>query len=374
MAVGTFTILAVGDVLVNRDEPESIFSHVKSVIREAEIAFCQIETNYSERGAPLPHSRVPMRAHPRNAYAMKDAGFGIVSLAGNHTMDWGTEAFLDTIEVMRKLGIDVIGAGKNIEDARLPKIVDHGGTRVAFLAYNSILPVGYWAELNKPGCVPLRALTCYEQIEMDQPGTPPRIHTFAHRDDKGAMIQDIKKARTQADIVLVSIHWGIHFTEAEISEYQKELGYAAIDAGADAILGHHAHILKPIEIYKRKPIFYSLGNFAFDLHLPESVLNSHKWREMMALNPSWTIDPRYKAYPFPADSRMTLGARLRISNNKIDKISFMPALINEDSQPRFLSQKDNEHQKILSYMERISHNQGIHTNYIVDGDEVAVSA
>jgi poly-gamma-glutamate synthesis protein (capsule biosynthesis protein) len=87
-------------------------------------------------------------------------------------MDWGQEAFFDTIEALKGEGISVIGVGKNIEEARKPAILESKGSRVAFLAYNTILPMGYWADANRPGCAPMRAWTLYEQIEHDQPGTP----------------------------------------------------------------------------------------------------------------------------------------------------------------------------------------------------------
>jgi len=258
------TVLAVGDVLVNREQPDSMFAFVAETIRSSDISFCQLETNYSELGSRSPHARLPMRAHPRNAPALKGAGFDVVSFTSNHALDWGLDAFVDTIKTIESIGIKIIGVGLNIEEARKPLILDVRGSKVAFLAYGSILPAGYWAESDKPGCTPLRAWTLYEQVEMDQPGTPPRIHTFAHEGDKAFMIEDVKRTKADSDIVIVSMHWGIHFTEAEIASYQKEAAHAAIDAGADAVIGHHSHILKPIETYRGKPIFYSLGNFVFD--------------------------------------------------------------------------------------------------------------
>lgn len=368
------TLLAVGDVLVNRKEPDTLLAYVAPLIRSSDIAFCQLETNYSERGTPLPQARVPLRAHPTNAPAIQRAGFRIVSFASNHHLDWGADALLDTIDVMRQTGVSIIGVGRNIEEARKPKIIECKGTRIAFLAYSSILPIGYWADTNKPGCAPLRAYTFYEQIEHDQPATPARIHSFAHEGDKVAMVKDIALAKTQADLVMVSMHFGIHFKEAEIAEYQREYAYTALDSGADAILGHHAHILKPIEVYKGKPIFYSLCNFAFDLPLPETVFNSPRWQELMAINPSWTIDLRYRAYPFPADSRMSMIAKILISEKRIKKVSFLPVLINEDSQPRVLIRQEKEFGDVLKYMEKITKNQKIDTQYVVEGDEIAVRA
>ena len=366
------TVIAVGDVAVNRKDPDSIFAYVTNVTKSADIAFCQLETNYSERGIVLPQARVPSIAHPKNALAISKAGFSAISFASNHSLDCGSEAFLDTIQVMKKMGIDLIGVGRNIEGARKPQVIDCKGTKIAFLAYNSILPMGYWADAKRPGCAPMRAWTVYEQIEHDQPGTPARIHTFANEYDKAAMVEDIKKAKAQADVVMVSAHWGIHFKEAEIAMYQREYAYAAIEAGADVILGHHAHILKAIEIYKGKPIFYSLCNFAFDLPLSREFLESPRWKELMELNPSWTIDLRYKSYPFPADSRMTMACKINISDKKLTKVSFLPTLVNEDSQPRFLSSKTPEFNRVVEYMEKVSKAEGIDVRYHVEGDEVVI--
>ncbi|MHA2062497.1 MAG: CapA family protein [Candidatus Sifarchaeia archaeon] len=353
----TISVLAVGDVVVNREDPDSIFALVAPTIKSADISFCQLETTYSEReGVVFPQARVPLKAHPRNAPAIKKAGFHVVSAAGNHAMDNGPEILLDTIEVMKQSGIDLIGVGRNIEEAR-----------------NSILPMGYWADVNRPGCAPMRAWTLYEQVEHDQPGTPARIHSFANENDKEAMIKDIKKAKSQADILMVSMHWGIHFTEAEIAQYQKEVGYSALDSGADIILGHHAHILKPIEIYKGKPIIYSLGNFAFDVVYSQEFLDGPGFKELKDfLDPNWTFDPKYKLYPFPADSRMTMACKIYISDSQINEVSFLPAFINEEGQPRFLRNKEKEFHDVLEYMQKISKSQNIDTKFVVKGDEVII--
>ena len=131
---GTVVVYAVGDVCVNRERPDSIFAHVSSTINSADIAFCQLETVYSEKGTPAPQSRVPMKAHPKNAPAIRRAGFSIVSFATNHHLDWGVEAFLDTINIMRETGVQIIGVGKDLDEARHPAIIDCKKTKIAFLA------------------------------------------------------------------------------------------------------------------------------------------------------------------------------------------------------------------------------------------------
>lgn len=367
-------LYAVGDIAPLRDDPSSIFDRVRGVLTQADMAFCQLEINLSRRGSPLPQARLAMQADPSTARALKEAGFTVVSFAGNHCMDWGQDGFFDTIEALEAQGLRVVGVGADIGQARRPAIMDSKGTSIALLAYNTILPYGYWAEADRPGCTPLRALTLYEQIEHDQPGTPCRVHTFPHPEDRQAMIEDIGRAKAQADVVIMSFHWGIHFIPAVIADYQRELARAAIDAGADLILGHHAHILKGAEVYRGKVIFYSLCNFALDLAPNKKMLESKRHQEIQVLNPSWLPDPEYPTYYLPPDSRKTMVVKVVAAKGEIDRISFLPTGINKKSQPEILQSSDARFGEVVDYMREISEGQGLNAEYIVDGDEVLVGA
>ena len=374
MAMGThkdLVIYGVGDIAPDRQDPHSLFLRVRDLLKEGDVVFGQLEVNLTKRGTRLPQARHTVRVDPKAAHAMKEAGFNVVSFAGNHCMDWGREAFFDTIEALKDQGHAVIGVGKNIEEARRPAIIEKHGTKIAFLAYNSILPMAYWAETDRPGCVPMRAWTVYEQIEHDQPGTPCRVHTFPHRGDLQAMVDDIKKAKEEADVVFLSMHWGIHFVPAQLADYQREVAHAAIDCGADLILGHHAHILKGIEVYKGKVIMYSLCNFALDLPFPEGLEESPGFKEIQALNPGWKPDPEYPTYTMPPDSRKTVIAKC-ISHKAVKRVSFLPAYINKDSQPEVLSAQDERFEEVVRYLEEISRDQGLDTHFVRDADEVRI--
>lgn len=367
------TILyAVGDVAPDREDPGSIFEQVAGLLNKGDIAFCQLEAVLSDRGTILPQARLASRVDPKTAGAIKGAGFDVVSFASNHCMDLGSEAFSDTLNVLREQGLAVIGVGANIEEARRPAIIERNGARIAFLAYNTILPEGYWATVDRPGCAPMRALTLYEQIEHDQPGTPCRIHTFPHRDDLRAMVEDIKKAKAQVDVVIVSMHWGIHFIPAVLADYQRDMARVAIDSGADLILGTHAHILKGIEVYAGKAVFYSLCNFALDLRADEKLLQRPGHQEIQVLNPDWKPDPEYPTYFMPRDSRKTIIAKCVISNKQIKSVSFLPTYINKISQPEVLSADDPRFFEVVDYMEGITRDQGLDTKFIVRGDEVVI--
>jgi poly-gamma-glutamate capsule biosynthesis protein CapA/YwtB (metallophosphatase superfamily) len=363
---------ATGDIAPDREDPITLFERVAPTLKTADLAFCQLETVISPTGTRLPQARHAVLTHPRTAVAMKDTGFNVVSFAGNHCMDWGREAFSNTINNLRKENISVIGVGENIAEARTPAIFDIRGNRTAFLAYNTILPMAYWAEEGRPGCAPLRAFTVYEQIEHDQPGTPCRIHTFSHKEDLKNMINDVKNAKAQADVVIVSMHFGIHMIPAVLAEYQKEMAYAAIDAGADLILGHHAHILKGAEIYKGKNIFYSLCNFGIDLRMDKAHAESKSFKEIQKLNPDWI--PDFEAlYNFPTDSQKTIVVKCLISDKALKSVSFVPTFVDKKTaQPEILTAGDERFKAVIGYMEEISKNAGLSTRYIAKGNEVVL--
>lgn len=367
-------VYAVGDIAPDREDPGSLFLQVEQVLNQGDVVFGQLEAVLSEQGTPLPQARLVCRSKPQVAHALGEAGFDVISFASNHCMDLGREAFYDTLAVLNQAGLAVVGAGRNIAQARQPAIIERKGTRIAFLAYNSILPQAYWAEADRPGCVPLRAFTVYEQIEHDQPGTPCRVHTYPKREDVKAMVEDIRQAKSHADIVIVSIHWGIHFIPAVIADYQRDVAHAAIDAGADLILGHHAHILKGVEVYRGKAIFFSLCNFAIDLAAPKELLNRPRHQEIAKLNPDWVPDPEYPTYFMPKDSRKTIIVKCVISKRQVQRVSFLPTYINPQSQPQVLNDNDPRFNQVLQYIKDISHQQQLECEFLVEGNEVIIHA
>ena len=364
-------LYAVGDVGPNREDPPSIFRHVSGFLNQGDIRFCQLETNFSTRGTPLPQARLPMRAHPDSARALRDAGFQVVSFASNHCMDFGQEAFFDTIDAIKTNGMELIGAGRNIAEARRPAILQSNATRIAFLAYNSILPFGYWAETDRPGCAPMRAWTFYEQVEPDQPGSRCRIHTFPHKSDLRAMAEDIESVKSEADIVILSIHWGIHFVPAQLADYQRETARKAIDCGADLILGHHPHILKGIEVYKGKAIMYSLGNFAIEQPsaFMKDLYETERHREIEELNPHWD---EKREYPLPPETRKSMIFKCVISEKRIRHISFLPVYLTDRSEPEIMKSGDERFENVVRYIDEITSDQGIHTRFTREGNEVFI--
>lgn len=237
-------IAAVGDIMLGGTAGPEMqkygydypFERTQSLLKQAQIVFGNLEGPLTEGGATETPKKYVFRSPPdKVAPALARAGFNIVSLANNHSLDYGPQGLEDTRSALEKAGIQGVGAGRNLAEARAPVYMVKGGATVAFLAYSLTFPEEFWAGPDKPGTA------------------------FGHEQDVRA---DVTAARQTADIVVVSFHWGQE-GKTELRDYQVQLAHAAIDAGASAVLGHHPHILQAVERYQDGVILYSLGNFAF---------------------------------------------------------------------------------------------------------------
>lgn len=295
-------LMAVGDIMLGRTvgkrlngEFNSAFSEVKSYLQQADILFGNLESPISDRGTRIKGKGITFSAHPTAVKSLTYAGFDVVSLANNHILDFNTPSLLQTIQLLDNEKILHCGAGKDLNSARKPVIIDHYGLKVAFLAYTDMYNIYY--SNNK--------------------------FTFEARDDKAGVaprkldyiIEDIHAIRKDVDIIVVSLHWGIE-ESFEVSDKMVDFAHTLIDSGADVILGHHPHQLQGIEIYKKKPIAYSLGNFIFDQNDDENkesmILElDYKDKELLSLKavPLRIID-KMKVVPAPLGKREIIQNRL----------------------------------------------------------------
>lgn len=367
MADKQLTLLACGDVGPIHEPVNQYAALIKSQLAGADIRFGQVERVYSERGSIQVHSGGGhSRLKPEMASVFKECGFNVLSVASNHAMDWGGDALLDTIELFRKQGFQVIGAGPNLAEARKPAFIDANGVRVAVLAYCSVLNEGYAAEENKVGVAPLRAHTYYEAPEY-QPGVPPKVVTVPYEEDMEGMVEDIEKAKKEADAVVVSHHWGIHFIPRMIADYQTTAARAAFDAGADLIIGHHAHVPKAVHVYKGKVCFYSLSNFI----MGSTAKNAEKAKAFKKKY-GVELDPDYPHLAYGTDAKRSLVAKAVFSKKGVDKVSFLPTLIDKQLRPEILKKGDPRFDDMVKYMDWAS--EDYPHRFTVEGDEVAVSA
>jgi poly-gamma-glutamate capsule biosynthesis protein CapA/YwtB (metallophosphatase superfamily) len=254
-------MMAVGDTSPYIEPAESIFDNVRDVLDSATWRFAQVERTFSDRGSLRTDSfGTNTRMSPHLVKAYQTAGFDAVSLASNHSLDWGEDAFLDTVDAFSEMGIKTAGAGRTIAEAREPVIMEADGVRVAILAYCSVLLPQYWATETRAGVAPMRAETYYVPYEY-QPGTPAQVRTVAFPEDIAALEDDIRKAKQRADFVMVSCHWGVHFAPRTVPEYERYVAKVAAAAGCDLIFGHGPHMLRGIAVVDGMPCLHSVGNF-----------------------------------------------------------------------------------------------------------------
>ncbi len=373
---GQILIHAVGDIFPRRvedgEQPESLLAMVHEKIKEADIRFCQLEANLATRGCMQWRDRPTTwygRVKPDNVRSLVSGGFHVVSHASNHCFDYGPESLLETIEIVRKNGMAIIGVGKDLEEARQPAIIERKGAMVGFLAYNCIVPPEYEARESKPGCSAIKVATYYEQQEYE-PGTPPKIITIPRQADVRAMQDAVRNLRAQVDVLIVSVHWGIHHVPGTLAAYQPVLGHKMIDAGADLVIGHHAHILKGIEVYKDKAIFYSLGNFAQETPWHEKPPPGIKPRQMSVQYRKFEQEPGWERYKGPRDKRYTAMLKCIVSDKTIQRISFLPGYINQRAEPQFVTHDDPRFGEIFKFMDPWCKELG--TALETDGDEIVV--
>lgn len=240
---GKVVLTVVGDIMLAgnasaalcRQGYEYPFAATAAILRGSDIALGNLETPIAGKGSEFTAKKYRFKADPKAAAAIRKAGFTVLTLANNHIMDFGAQGLSETFHHLKKERLLFTGAGRNLAEARLPALVEKNGRKIAFLAYSLTYPVEFYAGPARPGAAP-----GYPQL----------------------FLEDIKKAKTRADYVVVSFHWGAEGATSPKS-YQVNVARMAVDAGADVVVGHHPHVLQGIERYKGRLILYSLGNYAF---------------------------------------------------------------------------------------------------------------
>jgi len=366
MADNSVTLMGCGDVGPLHEPMDAYSVLAKPTLAGADLRFAQVERVYSERGSLQVHSGgAHSRVKPHMASVFTDCGFDVVSLASNHAMDWGEDALLDTVALFRDRGMHVVGAGRNLHEARRPAIVEKNGVKIAFLAYCSILQTGYAAGRDHAGIAPLRAHTYYEPFDY-QAGVPPRVVTAPYEEDLASMVEDIAEARKSAHVLVLSLHWGIHFIPRAIADYQVTVANAAIKAGADLILGHHAHTPKAIGVHRGKACFYSLSNF-----IMSSTAKSPEKAVAFEKRYGVTLDPDYPHLSYGSDARRSLIAKAVLARDGVKRVSFLPVLIDKQLRPEVLRGGDPRFDDAVRFMEWVS--EDFDHRFTVEGDEVLVT-
>ena len=222
------------------------FGGVRSFFEATDIVLVNLECPFTERGKKL-KKNVSFRARPELVQILKAGSVHVVSLANDHTADWGKDGVIDTIETLSRNGIDHFGAGLNLEEARKPAILERNGLSVGLLGYyfqaepDMLEPKQVYATKKGVGVA-----GCYKDLDC--------IRQMVR--------EDVRALTSRVDIVIPYFHWG-HEGSHEVRDYQVELAHLCVDLGCKAVLGAHPHRVQGIEVYRGAPIFYSLGNFVY---------------------------------------------------------------------------------------------------------------
>lgn len=269
------SLIAVGDVMTDRNVGDaiarngsrSILAKVRAVTADADVSFANLECPLSTAGGHDPKNCC-FRARPSTVNVLVDGGFDIVSLANNHTLNAGREGIAQTYDVLDKQQIPYCGAWRDKARSGEPTYLEagEGPVKMAFIGATDL---------------------SFEH------GSYNKVTA-----DRSNLVAQIRKAKQNADLVCVSVHWGDEYKTLP-NKRQVGTAHAAIDAGADLILGHHPHVLEGIEVYRGKPILYSMGNFVFDQREGERMESAifrleytAGWGWQICAKPIWISRPR----------------------------------------------------------------------------------
>lgn len=295
------SILFAGDTMmdwsikntVKSKGPDYPFRYVKDEVSASDYAIVNLETAVTTHSGTF-SKEYNFKSDPNSLEGLKNAGFDLISLANNHTMDYQTEGLLETMDNINLYGLSYIGAGRNASEAYRSKEVIIKGKKFKFLAFSRVLPSTTWAAgENSPGLANGYNLDLMKEIVMQESKT--------------------------CDYLMVYMHWGKERSKHP-ELYQVNYAKTMIDAGADAIVGAHPHVLQGFQYYKGKPIAYSLGNFLF----PDYV---------------------------KGDSAETGLLKIHIKNGKMS-MQFKPYYIKDDM---IVKLNHDEEKKILAKLEDLSY-------------------
>ncbi len=310
---GDIVITAVGDMIWNRELthfPEPEYLNLYRILQEAEISYGNLEMSLNER-PDLQRDLHNYRRGREFGWEIAKLGINLVSLANNHALDYGTEGLKETLSILKRSGINYAGGGLTFNDARRHTSKTFGRTRFSLLSYYS----SSHASTSKSSATIATIRAKSVLIEKEHGNAEPVLAPL--EEDVKAMEDAIRLAKNHSDIVLVHyhFHWVNHSRAHPIPNtvppHQNPVLYRAINAGADIIIGNGPHVLRGIEIYKGKPIFYSLGNFIYQ----------YKTSEIPAV--IWTRDQQQDI----REEFETVVARLIIRDKKILKIELIPCTL-----------------------------------------------
>lgn len=327
----TLDIALTGDLILDVPDPDHWLSGIAPVLRAADLAIGHLEVPHTLRGQEMQGDVPAPGANPDHLDALARAGIGAVSMAGNHMADCGPEGIADTVARLDALAIAHSGAGLDLNEAKATAFIDRGDLTVALLSYNCVGPEISWADEHHAGSNyvvtrPRDGGTCRPQAELVT-ADPASVAT---------MQAEVAAARSRADVVVVALHKGVTHRPATLAPYERPLAHAAIDAGADIVAGHHAHIVQGIELYRGRPIFHGLGNGCVVTHAlspGQDHAARAEWVERRKRMFGFEPDPAYTLAPFHPEAVNGMIGVVRLENEGQLAFGFIPIKFEAPGRP-----------------------------------------
>lgn len=345
----------LGDIILDVPEPDHWIGGVAAVTHAADLAIGHLEVPHTRRGREMQGDVPAPGADPAHLAALARANINMVSMAGNHIADCGPEGIADTIAELDRLGIHHAGAGMDLAQASRAAVVEKDGRRIALLSYNCVGPEVAWATETRAGCAPIAI-----RATNGGPARPQADLRDADAASVACMQGAIADMRARADIVLVALHKGITHRPAELAPYERPLSHAAIDAGATAVIGHHAHIARGIEFHAGRPIFHGLGNGVVVTHAL-SPAQDHAARAEWAIRRKkmfgFEPDPAYPLAPFHPEAVNGMIGRLRLKDDGTIETAFRPMWSAPPGRPEAAS--GSLAKDVADYIQRIGVRAGL---------------
>ncbi len=359
-------VAVTGDLVLDEPDAGHWLAGIAPALRAADLAIGHLEVPHTaslvEAGGDVPAPGAPLE----NLAALSLAGFDIVTLAGNHIADCGPEGIADTVRELDRHGIRHSGAGPNLAAARAPALASAEGLRLAVLSYNCVGPQTGWADAQTAGCAYLPILTA------DGSPVSPNAPLERVAPEAANMLRgDIASARLEADFVLVALHKGIVHTPAKLAPYEREVAHLAVECGADAVISHHAHIVRGIEFHNGRPIFHGLGNgcvvtnaLSPDQDHPARSEWARRRRELFGFEP----DPAYRLAPFHPEAVNAFIGKVVFAANEPPQAWIVPVFVEAPGRP--VLAEGAQARGIADYVERITTMAGLPAIRIHDDGRV----
>lgn len=354
-----FTIAAVGDILIDRREPQSALAPIKRVLQAADLTFGNFEGALSDNHEPLPGAGIATIVPERNAEGLR--GLDIVSLANNHVLDAGYGGLHDTMSAIRQVGCRTIGAGRNDAEAWQATLVPADNGTLAVVALATVVPKGWNATPARGGVATVRSNDYYGPRHPADycPGVPPRLISVLNEDDWQRVENHIADLRQRVGRVVVSMHWGDYSRPYVITAFERDLAGRLSRLGVDLVLGHHHHCLRGVEFFGQMPVLYGLGNIVFDhpRYGEELRQQGADWLgssrvQLESRFGKFGIFPRKNNFPFNDLARWTTVAAVHFGAGDSPKVEFVPARIDDEGTPHLIGRGSPDWELWLRFMER----------------------